>query len=89
MRPLLVALLLAACSSEPTVTLATCPARQNAAAFEVDGGVCVYGCVAGWAACGDGGACTTNILTDPENCGACGRRCLDGYRCDRVAGCTR
>lgn len=88
MRLLAALLLLAACSSEPTATLATCPARPNAAAFEVDGGVCVYGCVAGWAACGDGGACTTNILTDPENCDRCGSRCLKGQRC--VGGlCTR
>jgi alpha-tubulin suppressor-like RCC1 family protein len=48
-------------------------------------GKCSVGaCETGWGACNpaSGAACTTNVRTDPDNCGGCGKHCGPTEVCD-------
>jgi hypothetical protein len=70
-----------------------CPNRANATRNCV-GGQCVYTCNLGYASCdnaagvpvgttteGDANGCETNLNTNANNCGACGKRCATGASC--------
>jgi len=90
MRPLLAILgLLAACGpvslAPPPVDVPQDmqpPCDIGLHARIIPGGTCRGECVGGWDRCG-ASSCSTNIDTDPHNCGGCGldcspRRCVLG-----------
>lgn len=60
-----------------------CPSLPNTAPSMCMGGVCSFGCGAGYANC-DGNltnGCEVSTSTDPMNCGGCGRACGAGQTC--------
>lgn len=61
----------------------TCQSFPHTAPSLCVGGVCSFGCGAGYANC-DGlvsNGCEVSTATDPMNCGACGRTCGAGQTC--------
>lgn len=67
-----------------------CKTCGNACSFPHAGAVCTQGvcslgaCASGYRDCVNGPAdgCETYVAGDPQNCGACGRRCLVGQVCN-------
>jgi hypothetical protein len=52
------------------------PAPEHATSTTT-GGCTTWACDPGWTDCG-GGACSTDVTTDPKNCGDCGNVCANG-----------
>lgn len=59
-------------------TASQCPPGPQNTQPNCQGGICTYGCLAGFADCDNNmvNGCETNLLSSISNCGACGNACI-------------